>query len=98
LAPGSGVLNPDSCRAEGRPDLPRQQILARLIQRLHKNVTNFADKRDKGLPLSYRVGLAYMVLATVKLKKCGIFFAGYFGESGPGDLLNLRKSATPIQF
>ena len=93
------VLDLDSCkRGPVILTTPRQQILARPTQHFAKNVTNFADKRDKGLPLSYRVGLAYMVLARVKPKKCGIFFAGYFGESDPGDLQIPRKSATSIRF
>jgi hypothetical protein len=33
----------------------------------------------------YRVGLAYMVVAKVELKKCKLFSQGYFGGSWRGD-------------
>ena len=46
----------------------------------------------------YRVGIAYMVLAKVELKKCKLFSPGYFGESGPGDLEISRKYAVSVQF
>ncbi|MBB5339821.1 hypothetical protein HDF12_001223 [Edaphobacter lichenicola] len=39
-----------------------------------------------------------MVLARVKLKKCELFFAGYFGERELGDLKIQSKSDTSIQF
>jgi hypothetical protein len=39
-----------------------------------------------------------MVLARVKLKKCELFFLGYFGESELGDLKIQSKIYTSIQF
>jgi hypothetical protein len=96
---GQAVLDPDSCKVRiGHLNHPRQQILARPTQHLHKNVTNFADKRDKGLPLFYRLGLAYMVLTGVNRKKRELFFAGYFGERRVGDLKIQWKTTTSIRF
>jgi hypothetical protein len=50
-----------------------QRILDGSTSLLHKNVKNFADKKDKGFPLSFRVGLAYMVLGTLQRKNSGFF-------------------------
>ena len=46
---------------------------------------------------SYGVGIAYMLVVKVELKKCKLFSPGYFGQSRPGDPEIPRKYAISVQ-
>ncbi|WP_158943872.1 hypothetical protein [Granulicella sp. S190] len=98
VTPESGCTPSKQLLYGRQPNPSMTSNFSSLFQTFAQNVTNFADKRDKGLPLFYQVGLAYIVRTLVKRKKSKLFFAGYFGETKRGDLKIQGKTIISVQF